>query len=462
MGAQAPAQDDEVCLGGNVLPARPKTDLRSVKVTGICYVEIHKVSYYKDINILSGGELRIIEARAGAYDTQTDLWASSIIIEEGGSLIVNGGVAGQNTIVPYGYLGGTVTIHLYGKNESKWNASTQEFDSQNKGSVCKSDAANRQGEPLGPCGIPKADVGQQRHVARSATRPRRPATADRRLLLPVRTVARRRRLHAQSRDWPSAMWDISATRCSASYGATLDLYGYKGITQDTGEGGPDRDPLSSGRSWRRLVDGQSVGVGSTSLWVERDLSLPNLQWRSGDEIVVTTTDYLPGHSEKLKITKSSTTWTPASGSTSRPSTIRRQDRRVAAQRHALWRPQRHSGPVNDPTKNRWTRRFRIASRAASIQRCASSGAETRAAVALLTRSIQIVSAGDNAGDQFPAAEDPNSGKPSYSYGAHMVIRRASRGEHQGRRVQADGPGRAARPLPRPFPHGAQDAGRHPS
>jgi cell migration-inducing and hyaluronan-binding protein len=45
-----------------------------------------------------------------------------------------------------------------------------------------------------------------------------------------------------------------------------------------------------------------------------------------------------------------------------------------------------------------------------------NGAETRAAVALLTRSIQIVSGGDNAGDEFPALPS------SYYFGAHMVVR----------------------------------------
>jgi hypothetical protein len=46
----------------------------------------------------------------------------------------------------------------------------------------------------------------------------------------------------------------------------------------------------------------------------------------------------------------------------------------------------------------------------------TNGAETRAAVALLTRSIQIVSGGDNANDQFPALPS------TYSFGAHMVVR----------------------------------------
>src|SRR5208283_4011760 len=58
----------------------------------------------------------------------------------------------------------------------------------------------------------------------------------------------------------------------------------------------------------------------------------------------------------------------------------------------------------------------------------ANGAETRAAVALLSRSIRIVSEGDTLKDSFPAfnpktpcVNDDGKG-PCYSYGAHMVIR----------------------------------------
>ena len=50
----------------------------------------------------------------------------------------------------------------------------------------------------------------------------------------------------------------------------------------------------------------------------------------------------------------------------------------------------------------------------------NDGAETRAAVALLSRSIRVVSAGDAAGEDFPAETS------GYSYGAHMVIRQGFR------------------------------------
>ena len=81
---------------------------------------------------------------------------------------------------------------------------------------------------------------------------------------------------------------------AVSYGGTLKLAGYKGATYD----GQDKDPLNSGWSWIRLADGHSLQKGATSLTLERD---PAGKWGAGDELVVTTTDYVPGHSEKLAI-----------------------------------------------------------------------------------------------------------------------------------------------------------------
>jgi cell migration-inducing and hyaluronan-binding protein len=49
-----------------------------------------------------------------------------------------------------------------------------------------------------------------------------------------------------------------------------------------------------------------------------------------------------------------------------------------------------------------------------------AGADTRAPVGLLTRSIRIVSGGDTLGQDFPA--EPTDGNPGYYFGGHMVIR----------------------------------------
>ena len=80
-----------------------------------------------------------------------------------------------------------------------------------------------------------------------------------------------------------------------SYGGTLQLTGRKGSTDDR-----DRDPRPSysGTSWVRL--NKTLNPGDTKLYLDRKV---DPDWEAGDQIVVTTTDYLPGHSEQLEICK---------------------------------------------------------------------------------------------------------------------------------------------------------------
>jgi hypothetical protein len=80
---------------------------------------------------------------------------------------------------------------------------------------------------------------------------------------------------------------------------------------------------------------------------------------------------------------------------------------------------RYGGP-NDPVHKKLTElppRLKNSLDSDPRGNVVKDGAETRAAVALLSRSIRIVSAGDAAGQNFPA----DSGS-TYSYGGHMVIR----------------------------------------
>ena len=77
-------------------------------------------------------------------------------------------------------------------------------------------------------------------------------------------------------------------------------------------------------------------------------------------------------------------------------------------------------------------------------------------MALLTRSIRIVSAGNDGGRGLSRREEDTlllrrpHGRPP----------RLRKGSDPGRRVQADGPGRPTGSLSRPLPHGAQDARQH--
>jgi hypothetical protein len=379
LGAQAAqAAKDIVCGGTRSMPDAPlSTDLPDLIVSGgICTAPLGKTYYFKNVNILNGGVLLFHE---GPSATTTHFWASSIIIENGGAMYANA-IAGQNDLTPFGVRGSVLTIHLYGKND---------------GSSVPCKSAPGTGQSPAPCGIP------QQYWDNNGTSPvDLPGVTD----YPATPVHdyfyRYGPLHGDSE-----VGYFGNKVLAVSYGGTLALRGYKGAAQ----GGEqyDLEPLNSGRSWRRLADGQSLAVGATTLYLQNDNNPPDLRWGANDEIVVTTTDYLPGHSEKLKV---KTVSNSAQG-------MKVDFDNPAGKTGVLWPHNgvRYGGP-KDAQDKQWMNRLPPRIRDSIDPKLLNSGAETRAAVALLTRSIQIVSAGNNAGDDFPAEST------GYSYGAHMVIR----------------------------------------
>src|SRR5262249_48109968 len=71
---------------------------------------------------------------------------------------------------------------------------------------------------------------------------------------------------------------------------TLQLFGKKGATYDNNVKNWD-----SGTSWVRLDD-PNAKSNPDVLKLDRAVD-----WKPGDRVVVTTTDYLPGHSEEVEI-----------------------------------------------------------------------------------------------------------------------------------------------------------------
>ena len=193
-----------------------------------------------------------------------------------------------------------------------------------------------------------------------------------------------------------------------SYGGKLLLRGYKGAQ---GAAAADADPKATGSSWVRL--GGDLETGQSTLILDP----PVTDWTAGDRIVVTGTDYLPNHSEEFTITK-------VAGAT------------LTLDRPAGWH---HNGavfPLAARLQNA-SAGFKAANRGSPLL----TSAETRAAVALMSRSIRIVSGGDSAGEVFdwesPAekqaavlafgADSPRSRSaterdPSYQYGGHVIAR----------------------------------------
>jgi hypothetical protein len=332
----------------------------------------------------------------------TDFWASAIIIENGGELFAYGADIPWQ---PFGFNRGTLTIHLYGKNEALNN--TGQFVGENQGALCKTvDLTGTSG----PCGIPK-DIWESKG-AKSELLPGLDANG-----VQIRDYFYQYEpLHADgkcsdtSTGAPGSVWSAK-NGCAktgeqvgyfgnkvlaVSYGGTLVLQGKKGATYDS------LDAKASGRSWTRLNG--TITAGETSLNVDGPLD-----GEAGDAIVVTTTDYVPNHSEALAICGVSgntitftadLTYYSANGRCPNPN------------KGVQWT---HNG--QQYSLDRVPERLNIKDRLNNKKKAA----ETRAAVALLTRSIRIVSEGDNANVTFPpvCTKEPCA---NYYFGGHTIAR----------------------------------------
>ena len=180
------------------------------------------------------------------------------------------------------------------------------------------------------------------------------------------------------------------------YGGTLTLYGKNGATYDT-----KVDPTNTGTSWARL---NNCAPGTKDLFCSQGVLQPGattlvlskpVDWQANDNIVIASTDYLPGHAEQRQI-KSVTNST----------TFVLNKKLEFPHNASVYSLSNHMNkvPASD-TPTGWT------------------SVDTRASVALLTRSIRIVSYGDTIATPFPAAPTPATpATTGYYFGGHMVIR----------------------------------------
>ena len=167
-----------------------------------------------------------------------------------------------------------------------------------------------------------------------------------------------------------------------SYGGTLQLFGAKGSVKDP------QDADVSGTSWARLTTTLNGSKTENSFTINAVVD-----WKMNDQIVLTTTDYVPGHSEQLTLAADAT-------SSNGVSTITTVEKIVYPHYGSTYSLDAQDVPSDigpDPgTKDRQV--------------------DTRAAVALLSRSIRIVSAGENDNQDFPAEST------HYYFGGHTLIR----------------------------------------
>ncbi|MEO7063185.1 MAG: G8 domain-containing protein, partial [Dokdonella sp.] len=370
------AQDADTCAGGVLAPKASGVDL---VVTAPCTVQagIYK---FKDVHVLAGGVLTF-------EDAVIDFWAANILVESDGSL-----VAGSPES-PIGTKGGTLTIHLWGKDQTGTDPTKQ-----GQGVVCLSDRKGHCGVPdalwdanVDAMGMPISPDLAKKISALGAVAAQYPR-ADDDLKEAGYVDVKDDYFYAYdpltfdgAKDSAGRVGYFGYKVLAVSYGGTLELFGKEGATYATPECGIA--PTSSGSSWARLD--KPAAIGDTKLTVDRNLSL-----KAGDQIVVTTTDYMPGHSEQLQVASDVVCG------------------KAIAFTNGLKYP--HNGT-----------RFSLASVPDGIGldvQLKGQGAETRAAVGVLTRSIRIVSAGDTIGSDFPAEPTKDSRAPGYYFGGHMIAR----------------------------------------
>jgi len=357
--------------GGKHLPAGDSgTDL---EVTGPCEVAggvytFHNVNIYTATGASSGGTLKF-------DDATTEFYAENIVIENGGSLI-----AGSQTAP----IKGLVTIHLWGKADDP-------------GVACKSTN----------CGVPSAIWNSNPRTMPPMLRP----TSD---CVFAEQLTPKTDLPGNVNDCfysyealdpsdqpanPTAYFGHKVL--AVSYGAILQLFGQKGaIYADQPSACMDSDPSCTGTSWVRLSG--SLKPGASKLVVEGVVD-----WQNGDDIVITSTDYLPSHAERLIVNGTPT----ASGGKSTVEFTNANPNVTGLQ----WP---HNGDKFDLSKKSHPQIVRLGLNISS--------ADTRASVGLLSHNIRIVSEGDTAptapqyATTFPP--EPTDGSVGYFFGGHTIVR----------------------------------------
>jgi hypothetical protein len=316
------------------------------------------VYVFHNVNIIAGGSLEF-------EDTRIDFHAESIIVESGGKLVAGTVSHPIGTNPPLnGEIGARLRIYLWGK-------------AADPGAECNQEV----------CGVPHAE-GQDLWGSNTTLAMHMVPNPKNGTCTPASQINQTYKLPGDDCFYQYDTLDAADKSNAAyfghkvlalSYGGTLQLFGTKGATYDTEA---DEDPASTGTSWVRLA-------GITTDRKTLTLSVPVPSWRAGDHIVVTTTDYMPSHNEEAVI---------ASINGNELTLMDALTYQHNAKAYALPKMPATIGPRDTKT------------------------VETRAAVGLLTRSIEVVSEGEkpitdtsDKIDHFPPDKD------NY-FGGHTIVR----------------------------------------
>ena len=390
------------CEGGSLIQ-KEEDKGADLEVIGECTVSEGETYYYGNVNVWGGGSLVFEDPAPGK---EIHFWARSILVETDSSLIIG------TPDLPIGdtcqaardngesvYCGRLITIHLYGKAQNTFPFGTNP-GMGGQGITCKSDNM---------CGVP-VDIwtsnGGKKVKLRGGVDDYFYAYTP---------------LPYDDGGDPKGYFGYKVL--GVSYGGTLQLTGRKGSTDDR-----DRDPRPSysGTSWVRL--NKTLNPGDTKLYLDRKV---DPDWEAGDQIVVTTTDYLPGHSEQLEICKveRASAEDPVTVLTVQTPGTDNNVLKCGEDKNAV--KYIHNGEPYDLSKKKHPGIENLNLDIKTSRKLSPGGepavpptpaAETRAAVALLTRSICIKSEGNDSNTPFPDPTVKDSQGKSYYFGGHTVIR----------------------------------------
>ena len=226
------------------------------------------VYVFHNVNIIAGGWLEF-------DDTRIDFHAESIIVENGGKLSAGrvDHLIGQNPPIA-GEVGARVRIYLWGPA------------SDPDGGVLCNQANCGVPAPLWTSNLTLADHQVPNPKNTTCTKA---SQIDPSYKLPGDDCFYKYDSFDASDAGKEAYFGHKVL--ALSYGGKIQFLGKKGATYDINV---DSDPSNTGQSWVRLA-----GVSSDSKTLT--LSQAMTTWKAGDHIVVTTTDYLPTHNEEVCI-----------------------------------------------------------------------------------------------------------------------------------------------------------------
>ena len=370
VGSPAPQVTVETCNeAGNILPGGSASQPIDLQINGTnCVVDgsgsaggVTGSYVYRNVNIWNGGSLTFKDT---PVSSAIDFHAHSILVEKNATL-----AAGPTSGISY-----PLTVWLWGTASDGIPSIT-----------CLSDNKNQ-------CGVSDTDWNSNPNVPmkQMPTMACTPASAQ--LGLPNNDCFYQYEV-LESGDIAGAYFGKKVLAVSA--GGSLALRGAKGIRLETIE----TNPADSGTSWGRLTT--TLEGGETSFTIDR--SVPT--WARGDHIVVTTTDYLPSHTEELVITNVTNNQSSATITVQSPVQFPHSGQTYDYSAAAGQSP--NTGPAPDP----------------AVVNLPAHNIETRAIVALLTRNIVIASEGPTpvftrGTDHFPTSLAP----PTNYEGGHTLAR----------------------------------------